>query len=110
MENSYSKATYNKPMISFYRKVLIAYLFDNGVNMVPAVCKLTGMPVRTVQDSIIKLSELNIECIYVGARMNGHYKIKSWGLIDKSKVKQYLIDNINAINLSSSALKLIKSI
>jgi len=82
--------TYSKTKTSFYRRLLIAYLIESGVNTVPTICAETGMPRRTAQDTIAALEELDILCEFVGAKKDGHYQIVEWGAINKSWVKTHL--------------------
>ncbi|MBR2514956.1 MAG: winged helix-turn-helix domain-containing protein [Halomonas sp.] len=76
----------SKTKSSFYRRLYVAYLIEQGVASVPALIDATGMPRRTAQDTITSLAELDIECVFKkgeGERNNiGHYTIKHWGAID----------------------------
>ena len=76
----------SKTKSSFYRRLYVAHLIDQGVASVPALMEATGMPRRTAQDTITSLGELDIECVFEkgdGERHNiGHYTIKQWGAID----------------------------
>ncbi|MGY5613053.1 helix-turn-helix domain-containing protein [Vibrio brasiliensis] len=82
----------SKTKTSFYRRVLITYLIDTGINTLPKIQKEIDIPRRTVQDTINALSELDIECIYLGATKNGHYKIESWGPLNKQWVEDRIED------------------
>lgn len=75
---------------AFARRLYLAHLIDSGINSVPALMEATGMPRRTVQDSIRRMNELSISCVYVGARRNGMHQIKDWGAIDKHWVEKNL--------------------
>ncbi|WP_445010177.1 winged helix-turn-helix domain-containing protein [Vreelandella stevensii] len=83
----------SKTKSSFYRRLYVAYLIDQGVASVPALIEATGMPRRTAQDTITSLGELDIECVFEksdGERHNiGHYVIKQWGAIDPRWVAQH---------------------
>ena len=85
-------ASLSKTKSSFYRRLYVAYLIDQGVTSVPALMETTGMPRRTAQDTIVSLAELDIECVFqhhAGERHNsGHYQIASWGPIDPYWVSQ----------------------
>ena len=76
----------SKTKSSFYRRLYVAHLIDQGVTSVPALMEATGMPRRTAQDTITSLGELDIECVFEkgeGERHNiGHYTIRQWGAID----------------------------
>ncbi len=71
---------------AFARRLYVAHLIDSGINSVPALMEATGMPRRTVQDSILRMKEISIHSVYVGARRNGMHQIKDWGAIDKKWV------------------------
>ncbi|HBS84736.1 MAG: winged helix-turn-helix domain-containing protein [Vreelandella alkaliphila] len=76
----------SKTKSSFYRRLYVAYLIEQGIASVPALIEATGMPRRTAQDTITSLAELDIECVFEkgeGERHNiGHYQIRDWGAID----------------------------
>ena len=85
----------SKTKSSFYRRLYVAYLIDSGqANSVPALTELTGMPRRTAQDTIAALADLDIVCQFEqqdGARNHaGHYRIHSWGAIDKAWIEPHL--------------------
>lgn len=79
-----------KTKTSFYRRLYVANLIDNGVNTVPQITACTGMPRRTVQDTIKSLAELDIICVFIGATKDGHYEITHWGPIDKHWIQSNL--------------------
>jgi hypothetical protein len=79
-----------KTKTSFYRRLYIAYLIDTGVGTVPQIMFETGMPRRTVQDTIKSLSELDIICEFVGATKDGNYVISDWGAINTKWIKTNL--------------------
>ncbi|MBS3670462.1 MULTISPECIES: winged helix-turn-helix domain-containing protein [Halomonadaceae] len=76
----------SKTKSSFYRRLYVAHLIEQGVASVPALIEATGMPRRTAQDTIASLAELDIECVFSkddGERHNiGRYQIRNWGAID----------------------------
>ncbi|HCE1808722.1 TPA: helix-turn-helix domain-containing protein [Vibrio parahaemolyticus] len=80
--------TISKTQTSFYRRLLLAYLIDRGVNTLPKIQAEINIPRRTAQDTITALQELDIECTFVGASKNGHYQIESWGPFDKNWVNE----------------------
>lgn len=86
----------SKTKTSFYRRLLVAYFIENGVDTVPAIMKETGMPRRTAQDTIEALAELEINVKFVGANKNGHYQLLSWGAINKDWVKTH-VDGIKSL-------------
>ncbi|MGI2040165.1 helix-turn-helix domain-containing protein [Shewanella frigidimarina] len=74
----------SKTQTSFLRRILVAYLIDLGKNTVPQVMEVTGMPRRTAQDTIKALNELEIE---VEQYNRGKYRIKNWGAVNRSWIK-----------------------
>ncbi len=86
----------SKTKTSFYRRLLIAYLIDTGVNTLAKLQQEIDIPRRTAQDTINALSDLDIECVYQGAKKNGHYHINSWGALDK----QWIAENIEKIKVT----------
>ncbi|EGQ9181053.1 MULTISPECIES: helix-turn-helix domain-containing protein [Vibrio] len=85
--------TVSKTKTSFYRRLLITYLIDNGINTLPKIQREIDIPRRTAQDTINALGDIDIDCTYVGATKNGHYQIDSWGPFDKS----WIAKNIKSI-------------
>ena len=81
---------YSKTKTSFYRRLYVAHLISAGVNTVPKIIELTGMPRRTVQDTIVALEELAINCEFVGANKDGAYQINDWGAINPLWIKGQL--------------------
>lgn len=79
---------HSKTKTSFYRRLYVAYLIDQGINNVPAITQATGMHRRVAQDTIAALHELRIDCEYIGPKLGGNYVINDWGFIDKSLVKK----------------------
>lgn len=86
--------TLGKTRTSFYRRLYVAHLIDQGIASVPALVKATGMPRRTAQDTLTALEELHIECRFIaepGLRHNiGHYSIENWGPIDPRWVADHV--------------------
>ncbi|WP_025857650.1 helix-turn-helix domain-containing protein [Pseudomonas sp. CHM02] len=85
----------SKTKSSFYRRLYVAYLIDSGqASNVPALTDATGMPRRTAQDTIAALADLDILCEFEqedGARNHaGHYRIRSWGAIDRRWIEANL--------------------
>ena len=60
---------YSKTKTSFYRRLYIAYLIDQGFNTVPAIMGVTGMPRRTAQDTITSLKEEVLIVDYVDSKV-----------------------------------------
>lgn len=86
----------NRTANAFIRRLYLAHLIDTGTNTVPALMSETGMPRRTIQQSISGMRELYIDCVFVGAKKNGSYQIKDWGAINRNWLKK----NIQHINIA----------
>ncbi|MBQ0719182.1 MAG: helix-turn-helix domain-containing protein [Gammaproteobacteria bacterium] len=78
---------HSKTKTSFYRRLYVAHLISVGVNTVPQITQLTGMPRRTAQDTIAALDELAIRCEFIGAKKDGGYTINDWGAINPLWIK-----------------------
>ncbi|MDN3681942.1 helix-turn-helix domain-containing protein [Vibrio tapetis subsp. quintayensis] len=78
----------SKTKTSFYRRIFIAHLIDNGFNTLPKIQDEIIIPRRTAQDTIAALEELDIDCQFTGALKNGHYQIVSWGPFNKTWVNE----------------------
>lgn len=91
-----SSASPSKTRTSFYRRLYVAWLIEQRVATVPAIMSLSGMPRRTVQDTISALHELDIQCQFQqrdGKPQNqGAYVIKAWGAINRDWVTQHIDD------------------
>ncbi|WP_227370872.1 winged helix-turn-helix domain-containing protein [Halomonas sp. M20] len=92
-ETPTSKPSISKTQSSFYRRIYVAYLINNGTASVPDIIAATGMPRRTAQDTVNALGELDILCEFerkAGARHNtGGYVIRDWGPIDANWVNTH---------------------
>ncbi len=93
------KTKVSKTKTSFYRRQLVAYLIDSGVNTVPSLLDATQMPKRTLQDTILALSEIDIICGVSGGTKNRTYSIESWGTFNKNKIKDNLQNIKDVLNL-----------
>ncbi|WP_417330637.1 winged helix-turn-helix domain-containing protein [Halomonas cupida] len=94
MSNTTQKsATPSKTRTSFYRRLYVAHLIDQGIASVPDLMTATGMPRRTAQDTLVALEELHIDCRFIaepGQRHNiGHYVIEGWGPIDPRWIAEH---------------------
>ncbi|WP_194439561.1 helix-turn-helix domain-containing protein [Vibrio fluminensis] len=78
----------SKTKTSFYRRLLLAYLIDSGVDTLPKIQAEINIPRRTAQDTINALREIDIVCAFSGAQKNGHYQVESWGPFDKDWVEE----------------------
>lgn len=85
-----SEQIHSKTKTSFYRRLYVAYLIDTGINTVPMLLDATRMPKRTLQDTILALSELDITCKTAGGTKNRTYSIENWGAINKDYISNNL--------------------
>lgn len=81
--------TYSKTKTSFYRRIYVAWLIQQGINSVPKIITATGMPRRTAQDTLAAIHELNIEM----ENLNGTYSILHWGAVNE----QWVADNVQLL-------------
>lgn len=81
-----TKSLPTNSQLTFFRRLLVAFLIESGTNTVPAIQQKTGMHRRTAQDTISGLKEYGIQCQFVGATKNGHYEITDWGPIKRDWV------------------------
>jgi hypothetical protein len=81
---------HSKTKTSFYRRLYVAHLIDTGTNTVSLLLEATGMHKRTLQDTILALSELDIVCASTGGTKNKTYSIEDWGAINKTYIKKNL--------------------
>ncbi|MDI4637864.1 MULTISPECIES: winged helix-turn-helix domain-containing protein [Halomonadaceae] len=88
-----SPSQISKTKTSFYRRLYVAYLIDQGIASVPALTEATGMPRRTAQDTLNALAELDIDCRFEpepGERHNiGRYVIHDWGAINPEWIARH---------------------
>lgn len=74
---------HSKTKTSFYRRIYVAWLIQQGINSVPKIIAATGMPRRTAQDTLAAIHELAIEM----ENTNGTYRIASWGAVNQQWVE-----------------------
>ncbi|WP_341504006.1 winged helix-turn-helix domain-containing protein [Gallaecimonas sp. GXIMD4217] len=83
-----------------FRRYYFCHLIASGINTVPAIMEATGMPRRTVQDTLKSLEEIGVRCGFEqseGARHNqGHYRILDWGPIKGDWIAAHL-DDVKAV-------------
>nr|WP_119977726.1 winged helix-turn-helix domain-containing protein [Shewanella algidipiscicola] len=83
----------SKQKKAFIRKLYLAHLIDNERHNLLSLSKLTAMPRRTLQDAIVSMGDVGIECEFVqdGARHNaGYYQLRCWGPINPLWIKEHL--------------------
>jgi hypothetical protein len=73
---------HSKTKTSFYRRIYVAWLIQQGINSVPKIIEATGMPRRTAQDTLAAIHELAIEL----ENNNGTYRIANWGAVNQQWV------------------------
>ncbi|GIC77157.1 helix-turn-helix domain-containing protein [Moritella sp. F3] len=91
---------HSKTKTSYYRRLLVAYLIDGGVNTPSLLENVTGMPKRTLQAVIKALGDLDIECVDSGGTTNKSYSIDSWGAIEKNWIENHLQHITDVLRLS----------
>lgn len=75
--------TPSKTKTSFYRRIYVAWLIEQGINTVPKIIKATDMPRRTAQDTLAAIHELAIAM----ENNNGTYRIANWGAVNQHWVE-----------------------
>lgn len=73
---------HSKTKTSFYRRLYVAWLIAQGINTVPNIIAVTGMPRRTAQDTLAAIHELDIDM----ENISGTYRIMSWGAVNHNWV------------------------
>lgn len=84
---------HSKTKTSFYRRLYVAWLIQQGINSVPKIIEATGMPRRTAQDTLAAIHELDIDLENIN---NGIYRIREWGAVDAGWVDNN-IDKIKTV-------------
>lgn len=94
----------SKAALAFQRKLYLAWLISQHPHSLPSLQQATGMPRRTVQDTLKTLPDIGIRCEFEqhsGARNNqGHYRIGDWGPIDPEWVARHAEQIGAALELS----------
>ncbi|WP_049629085.1 helix-turn-helix domain-containing protein [Cellvibrio sp. pealriver] len=80
---------HSKTKTSFYRRIYVTWLIEQGSNSVPRIIAATGMPRRTAQDTLAAIHELAITL----ENNAGIYRVVDWGAVDR----KWVVDNINQI-------------
>ncbi len=86
----------SKQKKAYLRKLYIAHLIDTERQDLRSLEEVTGMPRRTLQDSIKAMSDIGIDCCFVQdgpKHRHGYYRIVAWGDHDQVWIKT----NLNAI-------------
>ena len=94
----------SKQQRAFFRKLYLSHLISQEPLNVTALQKMTGMPRRTLQDTLKDLGDIGIECSFVqqeGGRNNaGYYQVDCWGPIDPSWINNNLARLEAALEIS----------
>lgn len=80
----------SKTQTAFFRRIYMLWLIDQGIDNVPAITEQTGMPRRTVQDTLKALHELGVRVAFEGANRNGGYSVIDWGPINRNWIGENL--------------------
>jgi len=83
-KNGVNMTIHSKTKTSFYRRIFLTYLIEQGINTVPKIMAATGMPRRTAQDTLAAIHELAITLENKG----GTFRLINWGAIDQLWVKE----------------------
>ncbi len=82
----------SKASLAFHRKLYLCWLISRESHNLTSLQKSTGMPRRTLQDTLKSVEDIGIQCDFEqldGARNNqGHYLIKDWGPIQPKWIAQ----------------------
>lgn len=80
----------------FYRRLLLAYLIDCGVNSVDKLLDETKWSKRTLQSVLKSMLDYGIKVETEGGTVDRTYTITSWGAINKEWIKENLqhINNV----------------
>lgn len=83
-----------KAQRAFWRKLYLAHLIASDRHNLASLTQVSGMPRRTVQDTLADLADIGICCQFEqqdGGRNNqGCYRIVSWGPINPDWVEEHL--------------------
>lgn len=80
---------HSKTKTSFYRRIYVAWLIEQGSNTVPRIIAATGMPRRTAQDTLAAIHELAITL----ENSAGVYRVADWGAVNN----EWVVTNIEHI-------------
>jgi hypothetical protein len=78
---------------AYCRKLLLAHLVSRERHDLRSLEMATGMPRRTLQDTLADLSDIGIDCEFVqdGPRNNhGYYRVRDWGDHDPAWIAEHL--------------------
>lgn len=84
----------SKTKTSFYRRIYVTYLIEQGINTVPKIIEATTMPRRTAQDTLAAIYELAIEL----ENNNGTYRVVNWGAVNPRWVESHITELKQVLN------------
>lgn len=79
---------HSKTKTSFYRRIYVCWLIEQGINTVPKIIAATGMPRRTAQDTLAAIHELAIGL----DNHNGTYGVADWGTVNPQWVERNIAE------------------
>jgi hypothetical protein len=85
----------SKQRRAYCRKLLLAHLVASGRHDLRSLEAVTGMPRRTLQDTLADLGDIGIACEFVqnGPKNNhGFYRVVDWGDHDPGWIARRLDD------------------
>ncbi len=95
----------SKASLAFQRKLYLCWLISRQEHNLTSLQKATGMPRRTLQDTLKSVDDLGIRCDFEqqeGARNNqGHYQISDWGPINPEWIEQHADDIAGALGIET---------
>jgi hypothetical protein len=95
----------SKSQIAFFRKLYLSLLIDEDRHNLLSLQQLTGMPRRTLQDTIASLGDVGIEVEFIQTKERhnaGYYQLLTWGPIDLAWVNGHRELLLAALSLQQS--------
>jgi hypothetical protein len=88
-------APISKQRRAYCRKLLLAYIIASEKHDLLSLEEATGMPRRTLQDSIKAMADIGIDCEFVQdgpKHRHGYYRIVAWGDHDVQWITAHVKD------------------
>ncbi len=85
--------TVSKQKKAYYRKLYLALLMDTERHDLHSLERDTGMPRRTLQDSIKAMADIGLDCEFIQdgpKHRHGYYRIVDWGDHQRQWVEGHL--------------------
>ncbi|WP_432697439.1 winged helix-turn-helix domain-containing protein [Marinobacterium sp. YM272] len=93
----------SKASLAFHRKLYLCWLISREQHNLGSLQKATGMPRRTLQDTLKSVDDIGIDCRFEqqeGGRNNqGHYLISDWGPIQPEWIEQRADEIADALGI-----------